>query len=68
VVFAITLSFAVSRRPIRFEGRNPDTLHQSPDRGKDLKPARHPIISLVVGILIALAIIAGMFFLLVGQQ
>ena len=35
---------------------------------KRLKPSRHPIISLVVGILIALAIVAGMFFLLVSQQ
>jgi hypothetical protein len=35
---------------------------------KGLKPSRHPIISLVVGILIALAIVAGMFFLLVSQQ
>jgi hypothetical protein len=33
---------------------------------KGLKPSRHPII--VVGILIALAIVAGMFFLLVSQQ
>jgi hypothetical protein len=35
---------------------------------KALKPSRHPIISFVVGILIALAIVAGMFFLLVSQQ
>jgi hypothetical protein len=35
---------------------------------KGLKPSRHPIISLVVGILIALAIVAGMFFLLVSHQ
>jgi hypothetical protein len=35
---------------------------------KGLKPSRHPIISFVVGILIALAIVAGMFFLLVSQQ
>jgi hypothetical protein len=35
---------------------------------KGLKPSRYPIISLVVGILIALAIVAGMFFLLVSQQ
>jgi hypothetical protein len=37
-------------------------------RSTGLKPSRHPIISLVVGILIALAIVAGMFFLLVSQQ
>jgi hypothetical protein len=35
---------------------------------KGLKPSRHSIISLVVGILIALAIVVGMFFLLVSQQ
>jgi hypothetical protein len=35
---------------------------------KELKPSRHRIISLVVGILIALAIVVGMFFLLVSQQ
>ncbi len=31
---------------------------------KELKPSRHPIIAFVVGTLIALAIIAGMFALL----
>ena len=35
---------------------------------KELKPSRHPIIAFVVGTLIALAIIAGMFALLVYQQ
>ena len=35
---------------------------------KGLKPARHPLLAFVVGILIALAIVAGMFFLLVSQQ
>jgi hypothetical protein len=35
---------------------------------KELKPSRHPIIAFVVGTLIALAIIAGMFALLAYQQ
>ena len=35
---------------------------------KELKPSRHPIIAFVVGTLIALAIIAGMFALLAHQQ
>ena len=35
---------------------------------KKLKPSRHPIIAFVVGTLIALAIIAGMFALLAYQQ
>jgi hypothetical protein len=35
---------------------------------KGLKPARHPLLAFVVGILIALAIVAGMFFLLVSHQ
>jgi hypothetical protein len=34
---------------------------------KELKPSRHPIIAFVVGTLIALAIIAGMFALLAHQ-
>jgi hypothetical protein len=35
---------------------------------KGLKPARHPLIAFVVGILIALAIVAGMFALFAYQQ
>ena len=35
---------------------------------KELKPSRHPIVAFVVGTLIALAIIAGMFALLAYQQ
>jgi hypothetical protein len=35
---------------------------------KELKPSRHPIIAFIVGILIALAIVAGMFALLAHQQ
>jgi hypothetical protein len=35
---------------------------------KGLKPSRHPVISLVVGILVALLIVAGLFVLLVSQQ
>lgn len=34
---------------------------------KELKPSRHPIIAFLVGTLIALAIIAGMFALLAHQ-
>jgi hypothetical protein len=32
------------------------------------KPARHPLIALVVGILIALAIVAGIFVLFAYQE
>jgi hypothetical protein len=35
---------------------------------KEVKPNRHPVISLVVGILIAVVIAAGAFILLVSQQ
>ena len=35
---------------------------------KELTPSRHPIIALVVGTLIALAVIAGLFALLAYQQ
>jgi hypothetical protein len=35
---------------------------------KGLTPSRHPVISLVVGILVALLIVAGLFVLLVSQQ
>ena len=35
---------------------------------KGIKPSRHPVISLVVGILLALLIAVGSFFLLVSQQ
>jgi hypothetical protein len=35
---------------------------------KEVKPGRHWVASLVVGILIAVLIAAGMFFLLVSQQ
>jgi hypothetical protein len=41
--------------------------HQSAG-SKGLKPARHPPIAFVVGILIALAIVAGMFALFAYQQ
>jgi len=34
----------------------------------EVKPSRHPVISLVVGILLALLIAVGMFILLVSQQ
>ena len=35
---------------------------------KGVKPSRHPVISLVAGILLALLIAAGAFVLLVSQQ
>jgi hypothetical protein len=35
---------------------------------KEVKPSRYPVISFVVGILIAVLIAAGMFFLLVSQK
>jgi len=37
-------------------------------RSKEVKPSRHWVISLVVGILVALLIGAGAFVLLVSQQ
>jgi len=33
-----------------------------------LKPSRHPLISLVVGLLVALAIVAGIFVLFAYQE
>jgi hypothetical protein len=33
-----------------------------------VKPSRHPVLSFVVGILLALLIAVGMFILLVSQQ
>ena len=35
---------------------------------KEVKPSRHPVISFVVGILLALLIAVGMFILLVSQR
>jgi hypothetical protein len=35
---------------------------------KGLKPSRHPIIAFIVGILIALAIVAGIFVLFAYQE
>jgi hypothetical protein len=35
---------------------------------KAVKPSRHPVISFVVGILIAVLIAVGVFILLVSQQ
>jgi len=35
---------------------------------KEIKPSRHWVISFVVGILLALLIVAGLFILLVSQQ
>jgi hypothetical protein len=35
---------------------------------KGIKPSRHPVISLVVGILLALLIAVGAFILLVSQR
>jgi len=35
---------------------------------KEVKPSRHPVISFVVGILLALLIAAAAFILLVSQQ
>ena len=37
-------------------------------RSKEVKPNRHPVISLVLGILIAVLITVGAFILLVSQQ
>jgi hypothetical protein len=37
-------------------------------RSEEVKPNRHPVISFVVGILIALLIAAGAFILLVSQK
>ena len=37
-------------------------------RSKEVKPKRHPVISLVLGILIAVLITVGAFILLVSQQ
>jgi len=34
---------------------------------KEVKPSRHPVISFVIGILLALLIAAGAFILLVSQ-
>ena len=35
---------------------------------KEVKPSLHPVVSFVVGILLALLITAGLFILLVSQQ
>jgi hypothetical protein len=35
---------------------------------KEVKPSRHPVTSFVVGVLIALLIVAGAFILLVSQR
>ena len=35
---------------------------------KEVKPSRHPVVSFVVGALIALLIAVGMFVLLVSQR
>ena len=35
---------------------------------KEVKPSRHPVVSFVVGVLIALLIAVGMFILLVRQK
>jgi hypothetical protein len=32
------------------------------------KPSRHPLVSFVLGLVVALAIVAGLFVLLVSQQ
>ena len=37
-------------------------------RSKEVKPGRHWVVSLAVGILLALLIAVGMFILLVSQQ
>jgi hypothetical protein len=37
-------------------------------RSKEVKPSRHPVVSFVVGVLIAVLIAAGLFILLVSQQ
>ena len=37
-------------------------------RSKEAKPSRHPVVSFVVGILLALLIAVGMFILLVSQR
>ena len=37
-------------------------------RSKEVKPSRHPFISFVVGVLIALLIAVGAFILLVSQK
>jgi len=37
-------------------------------KSNEVKPSRHPVISFVVGILLALLIAAGLFILLVSQQ
>ena len=37
-------------------------------RSKEAKPSRHPVVSFVVGVLIALLIAVGMFILLVRQK
>jgi len=37
-------------------------------RSKEAKPSRHPVVSFVVGIVLALLIAAGAFILLVSQQ
>ena len=37
-------------------------------RSKEVKPRRHPVISFVVGILLALLLAAAAFILLVSQQ
>ena len=41
---------------------------QNGARSKEVKPSRHPVMSFVVGILLALLIADGMFILLVSQQ
>lgn len=35
---------------------------------KGLKPSRHPLVSFVLGLVVALAIVAGLFILLLSQQ
>jgi hypothetical protein len=37
-------------------------------RSNEVKPSLHPVVSSVVGILLALLITAGLFILLVSQQ
>ena len=41
---------------------------QKGSKSNEVKPSRHPVISFVVGILLALLIAAGLFILLVSQQ
>ena len=62
----------VAQREVSVNGQSPLLVgHRSGAKErvlKELKPSRHPIIAFVVGTLIALAIIAGMFALLAYQQ